>query len=401
MNKAMKTGEKRHLRVCIISFPMPSFWVIDIFLYDLIKIFEPLCDKLFVVGGRNAKVTNFSEKIKLINIKTAMHYRETIYPKWWSLVLQCFKITTIQIKICWILMKLSKKIDVVFFYVGGANLFLPVIMAKILRKHVITSAIGLGSLSYKRSRNGKFFGKTANVYATTLDVLETAIFNFSDLIIAESPSAVNFLGLNKYRQKVLVSGARYIDTKLFRIKKEYIQRMNLIGYIGRLDEGKGVMNFVRAMPLILEKQSNLKFFIGGCGTLAEIIKEELKNNNLSQRVELVGWIPHDKVTNYLNEMKLFVLPSYSEGLPTVVLEAMACGTPVLATPVGGIPDVIKDDETGFILQDNSPECIAKTIVRVFQYKNVDRIINNARELIQNNYTYDAAIERYRKILFIH
>ena len=77
---------------------------------------------------------------------------------------------------------------------------------------------------------------------------------------------------------------------------------------------------------------------------------------------------------------------------------MACGTPVLATPVGGVPGVIKDGETGFIMENNSPECIAKNVMRALEHPNLDKIIKNARELVEKEFTYEAAVERYRKIL---
>ena len=77
---------------------------------------------------------------------------------------------------------------------------------------------------------------------------------------------------------------------------------------------------------------------------------------------------------------------------------MACGTPVLATPVGGVPDVIKDDETGFIIEDNSPECIAENVERALNSPDLDKIVKNARELVEKEFTYEAAVERYREIL---
>ena len=77
---------------------------------------------------------------------------------------------------------------------------------------------------------------------------------------------------------------------------------------------------------------------------------------------------------------------------------MACGTPVLATPVGGVPGVIKDGETGFIMENNSPECIAKNVMRALEHPNLDKIIKNARELVEKEFTYEAAVERYRMIL---
>ena len=77
---------------------------------------------------------------------------------------------------------------------------------------------------------------------------------------------------------------------------------------------------------------------------------------------------------------------------------MGCGTPVLATSVGGAPDLIKDDETGFIMEGNSPECIARNVIRALEHPNLDEIVKNARALVEREFTYEAAVERYRKIL---
>lgn len=77
---------------------------------------------------------------------------------------------------------------------------------------------------------------------------------------------------------------------------------------------------------------------------------------------------------------------------------MGCDTPVLATSVGGVPDLIKDDETGFIMKDNSPECVAENVMRALEHPNLDEITKNARALVEREFTYEAAVEMYRKIL---
>lgn len=116
--------------------------------------------------------------------------------------------------------------------------------------------------------------------------------------------------------------------------------------------------------------------------MKNVRKAEKYKENLNKKVELTGWIPHDKLPDYLNMLKLVVLPSYTEGLPNIMLEAMACGTAVLATSVGGIPDVIKDGDTGFIMENNSPECVAENVIMVLNDSNLDRIVKNAKELIE-------------------
>ena len=81
-----------------------------------------------------------------------------------------------------------------------------------------------------------------------------------------------------------------------------------------------------------------------------------------------------------------------------MIKAMACGTPVLANAVGSIPDVINDGETGFIMENNSPECITKNILKSLQYSNLGEVINNARELIKEEFNYTYTENRYKKII---
>ena len=144
----------------------------------------------------------------------------------------------------------------------------------------------------------------------------------------------------------------------------------------------------------------MEFFIGGDGWLLPDIEAALRDNNLYTKVRITGrWIPHEELPAYLKELKLLVLPSYTEGLPNVVLEAMACGTPVLAASVGAVADLIQDGGTGFILGDNSPGSTARSVIRALNHPNLDAVVRNAHAIIEKKYTYEAAVERYGNILY--
>ena len=109
-------------------------------------------------------------------------------------------------------------------------------------------------------------------------------------------------------------------------------RNNLVGYVGRLSPEKGIWNLVKSVPLVLQKNGDVRFIITGDGPLYESIQEYLVSESLENRVYLAGKAPYQQIPDRMNELRTLVLPSYSEGLPATVLEAMACGTPVLATP---------------------------------------------------------------------
>ena len=82
----------------------------------------------------------------------------------------------------------------------------------------------------------------------------------------------------------------------------------------------------------------------------------------------------------------------------MLFEAMACGTPVLVTTAGVMPDVVTDGKTGFIIEEHSPQCIAQNVIRALQHPNLGQIARAGRELMEREYTYQAAVARYRQIL---
>ena len=354
-------------------------------LLNLVKIICSLTNEMYIVAGVVEKVTfetdfsgtTFIKKYDIEHTGRISTLRRVANYSW------------TQLKICFRLVKIAEKVDIWIFFLGGENLLLPMLAAKISGRKVLLMPGGASG------KIAEFRGDSCHVPLKCIFKINCTL---SNRIILYSENLIKEWNLEKHKNKIYIAHEHFLDFDKFKIKKQPDERDNLVGYIGRLSEEKGVLNFVKAIPRILEEKGGVKFLIGGDGPLRDKIEKYLKGNNLNDKVKLVGWIPHDKLLDYLNELKLIVLPSYTEGLPNIMLEAMACSTPVLATPVGAIPDVITDGETGFIMENNSPECIAENIIRALNYPSLDEIVENARELVEKEFTYEAAVERYRKIL---
>ena len=326
---------------------------------------------------------SFNERVHIMQLMPKSENR-----KWRGLGDRIIKHLLTQLKISYMLAK-ERKADMYIFFLSQ-TLTLPILILKLMRRKVIIVA---GASFYEYA---KFVKRD---YLRLFPKIEEKInFKLSDHIILYSKNLIKESNMEEYKNKISVASRHFLDFNMLKIKKELHERDNLVGYIGRLSEEKGTLNFVKSIPEIIKERDDLEFLIGGDGYLRDKIEEYLEENNLNNKVKLSGWIPHGKLPDYLNELKLVVLPSYTEGLPNIMLESMACGTLVLATPVGAIPDVIKDGETGFIMENNLSECIAKNVVRALGYPDLDRIVENARELVEREYTYEAAVERYRKIL---
>jgi glycosyltransferase involved in cell wall biosynthesis len=378
----------KSIGLCIITHPFPSEIVGQTILSNFIKVLEPISREIFIITGISS-LNNLSHK----NNIHVMNVISTKKP----LLISIIRYMLTQVRISIGLIRISRKIDVVFLFLGNPTI--PVLVAFLLNKKIVTIITGPGSKIAERRLAIYKYDTIAKFVSNISKVLEKISYTLSDCIVVYSKSIIRQSGLEKYRNKILIAPRHFLDFDKFRIKKKFNERANLVGYIGRLSEEKGVMNFVSAIPLILGHYPNTKFFIGGDGLLLNKIKEEMKKNELYDKVTITGGISHDRVPEYLNELKLLVLPSYTEGLPNIVLEAMACGTPVLATPVGGVPDVIEDEETGFILEDNTPETISDRIIKTLNNTKLVDIAKNAEKIIKEEYTYEKAVERYRRVIY--
>jgi glycosyltransferase involved in cell wall biosynthesis len=296
----------------------------------------------------------------------------------------------LQWKMALLLCTRAGKVSTWFFFIGGEIAILPMIVARATGKRVFLILAGSPTAISVVKKDGLH---------GMIDFLSRMCLALATRIIVYSERVVNDRKLHRYSEKTVIGGEHIVDTNRFRISRRIEERGPTVGYLGGISEVKGVGNLVQAIPLVLAEKKEVLFMLGGEATDSEAVSDRLGIFGPPDRTRFVGWIPHDDVPTFLNELEVLVLPSATEGLPNLILEAMACGTPVLATPVGAIPDFIRDGETGFIMDDSSPESIARNVLRVLGFHSLGRIVENARNLVEQEFSYSGKVDFFRELLY--
>jgi glycosyltransferase involved in cell wall biosynthesis len=303
-----------------------------------------------------------------------------------------------QLQISRNLLSISGKTDVILWRGRVSTFTIPLLVARLKGKKSVLFVESRPSQSVRKMHRGPL-GIGGFISSQIVKVMEVIDYSLSDRLVADFPGLLSQPWLARYKSKVFPYPVpiRFIGPD-FKISNPLDQRRTIIGYIGRMSQEKGILNLVKAIPLICSHMKEVEFLLGGGGPLLHQVENEPDDLISQGKVKVLDWLPHNELPGYLNQMKLLVLPSYNEGLPIIVLEAMACGTPVLATPVGAIPDIIADGETGFIMEDNTPDCIAENAIRALNHHKLDQISLNAHAFVEKEYFYEAMEMKWHRLL---
>lgn len=163
-------------------------------------------------------------------------------------------------------------------------------------------------------------------------------------------------------------------------------------FMGRLGKRKGTYDLIEAIKLLKENGIKGKFLLAGDGEIEEVNKL-IDTYQLHEYVETLGWINGDQKKSLLKTSDLLVLPSYNEGLPMAILEAMDYGLPIVSTPVGGIPEVIKDDENGYLVKPGDVPQLAARLTDLLVNRELRyEMGHNNQRLIAEKYDLDVLLK---------
>lgn len=175
----------------------------------------------------------------------------------------------------------------------------------------------------------------------------------------------------------------------------------LILNAGRFAPKKGQIYLLRAMSAIVREFPSARLVLIGFGPLEEDLRREIRSLNLQENVSIEGKVPHQRMSAYLAAADVFTLPSIispsgdTEGLGVVLLEAMAAGTPVVASEVGGIPDVVIHRETGLLAPQKQPEELAQAVLEILKNKSLaGSLVQGGREHVVANFSWTSIASRF-------
>ncbi len=221
-------------------------------------------------------------------------------------------------------------------------------------------AVGIGSDVNVAPELGKAFQRKFQWIANTVD-----------LAMATGKSVAGKISAVTNKETPVISGL--VNLEMFKpvsnkqpLRKAYNMPLDktILLFVGHLIETKGLDELIEAFRLLKKQHRDVYLIICGEGTEKETINKAIRKYNLAQDVYLAGTIMPEKINQWYQMSDVFVFPSYLEGMPNVVMEAMGCGLPVVASAVGGLPEAVSDCKGVYLIEPRNVQALYSTVSRI-------------------------------------
>jgi len=219
---------------------------------------------------------------------------------------------------------------------------------------------------------------------------------FSDYVIACSEEVKKYTikkeKLKEERIKVIYNG---INLKEFPFQKTFRKREKKVGVIANFYPEKGHRIFLQGVPHIKREFPETEFVMVGDGELRKDMENLCREIGIEDTVKFLG--VREDIPQILSSIQVLVIPSLREGLPNVLLEAMAVGTPVVATRVGGIPEVITHGREGFLIPPSDPQSIIRSVCFILSHpEKAEEMREKGRKLVENRFSLERMVKDYQE-----
>ncbi len=245
----------------------------------------------------------------------------------------------------------------------------------------------------KAEGSSDMFNALIKIYESTVGRF---ILHRSDRLIAVSHAVAAHL------QNITNGGAPVsvipngVDTEVFFPRRNGRPAAPTILFVGRLVSNKGPEIIVRAAPQVLSRHPRAQFVLVGDGPLRKRLQRQTSALGIADRVRFLG--NRLDVPQLMREAALFVRPSTLEGMPLTVLEAMASGLPVVATPVGGTPEILNDGVNGYSIPVGDSNSLARAIIGLLDNSSLaEEMGRRGREMAVAGHSWDYVVDRTERV----
>lgn len=238
-------------------------------------------------------------------------------------------------------------------------------------------------------------------------VIGKPVLKQADRITTVSKETMKYvlrLGADKTKTQVIYNG---VDIDTFRPANKQESRTKLglpknrkiVLSVRRLVYKNGLGTLIESVPKVAQQHPDVLFVLAGKGPSRKLIEDRIKELGISRNIKLAGFVPDELLPAYYDAADIFMLPSASgEGLPLVLLEAMACGVPVIATAVGGTPEILKHNKNGILVPPLNAEAMAEATSKLLsKTERATTLGEEARRNVEDNYTWTENVRRLQAI----
>lgn len=254
--------------------------------------------------------------------------------------------------------------------------------------YIITSH---GYDAYDLPFRNKFYYNIVNRVLNNADEIITVSKNQKDIMIKkfDIPSAKIFVIPNGFDQKLFHS----LNKNSIRRKLSLPLDKKILLTVGNLKPVKGQKYLVKAAKKVIKKNKDLLFIVIGDGPERDNLNKEIIRSNLKDNFILAGAKPYSEIPSWINACDVFVIPSLNEAGPSVLLEALACGKPVIGTKVGIIPEIIPKDNLGLVVPPGDADALVDGILKMLNTSWDENYIQNCVK----KYTWDNVVTQILKV----
>lgn len=232
------------------------------------------------------------------------------------------------------------------------------------------------------------------------------LFKEGDLFTATSKNMRKILMKYGCPPKKVIVHHSGIDVHQFSFKpreKPKDKKITILS-VGRLVEKKGMEYLIDAFAKVRKKNSNVYLRIVGDGELRKKLKRKVRRLGLKKRIKFLGELTHEEVAKEMQKSHLFVLASLKdkngnqEGIPNVIKEAMASGMPVVSTRHAGIPELVRDGESGYLVSEKNSKALSKTLLKLVRRPHKwEKMGEVGREIVEESFNVHKQIDKLEAI----